>query len=83
MYPKLKSFRDYKTYSTKKPKYKWFRKKYERGHWSRVSKCGVDWIESELTKELSRHIQEHIDRQIIEEIKRLKVNDQTKIIQKI
>lgn len=61
----------------------WINKKYKRGYWTRINRCGVNHLESELTKELSRHIQEHIDRQIIEEIKRLKVNDQTKTIQKI
>lgn len=46
----------------------WINKKYKRGYWTRINRCGVNHLESEIIKMMSKKLQESIDAQIIEEI---------------
>jgi hypothetical protein len=57
----------------------WLNKKYKRGLWKRIRKCGYgdygDYIESEIVKMISEHLSKNIDTQIIKEIKRLAIDN--------
>jgi len=46
----------------------WINKKYKRGYWTRINKCGVNHLESEIIKMMSQELAKSIDAQIIEEI---------------